>query len=260
MLEQAIQYANGKVVTAASVQTAVERTKGVKVSKADAPEVDVLLNLEDRIHQRMINQEPAVNVVAAALRRGRAGVANPNRPTGSFLFLGPTGVGKTELARSLAAVYFGDERQMIRLDMTEYQQAEDVERLLAAGGPAEKSLIMQIRQQPFSVVLLDEVEKSNQSVLNLLLQLLDEGQLTDKSGRPASFRNAIVIATSNAGSAEIAQRVSGGDSLESFERPLIDKLISEGQFKAELINRFDDVSLFRPLNQNELARVALLML
>ena len=149
---------------------------------------------------------------------------------------------------------------MIRLDMTEYQQAEDVERLLAAGGPAEKSLIMQIRQQPFSVVLLDEVEKSNQSVLNLLLQLLDEGQLTDKSGRPASFRNAIVIATSNAGSAEIAQRVSGGDSLESFERPLIDKLISEGQFKAELINRFDDVSLFRPLNQNELARVALLML
>ncbi|HZP55896.1 MAG TPA: AAA family ATPase, partial [Candidatus Saccharimonadales bacterium] len=220
----------------------------------------VLLHLEDLIHNRMINQERAVSVVSAALRRGRAGVADPKRPIGSFLFLGPTGVGKTELARSLAAVYFGDERQMIRLDMTEYQQSEDVERLLEVGNPTDKSLILKIREQPFSVVLLDEVEKAHPAVLNLLLQLLDEGQLTDKSGKAASFRNAIVIATSNAGSVEIAQRVAKGDSLESFERPLVDQLISQGQFKVELINRFDGVVLFRPLNEPELNQVAKLML
>ena len=208
----------------------------------------------------MINQERAVGVVSAALRRGRAGVADPRRPVGSFLFLGPTGVGKTELARSLAAMYFGDERRMIRLDMTEYQQSEDTQRLLETGGPANKSLILQIREQPFSVVLLDEVEKANPAVLNLLLQLLDEGQLTDRNGRPASFRNAIIIATSNAGSAEITQRVAAGDNLESFERPLIDKLIATDVFRAELINRFDEIVLFRPLDQAELTQVAGLML
>ncbi|HEX5395274.1 MAG TPA: AAA family ATPase, partial [Candidatus Saccharimonadales bacterium] len=260
LLSQALPYTEGKLLTASSVQSAIENTRGVKVAKAEAPEADTLLHLEDRIHGRMINQEKAVNAVAAALRRGRAGVADPRRPIGSFLFLGPTGVGKTELARSLAATYFGDERRMIRLDMTEYQQSEDVERLLSTGGPADKSLISQIREQPFSVVLLDEVEKSNQAVLNLLLQLLDEGQLTDKSGRPASFRNAIIISTSNAGSAEITQRVAAGDSLDAFQRPLIDKLIAAGQFKAELINRFDEVVLFRPLNQTELAQVAKLMM
>lgn len=260
LLHQALPYAEGKLMTAQSVQAAVERTRGVKVSKAEAAEADILLNLEDRIHRRMINQERAVEVVSSALRRGRAGVADPKRPVGSFLFLGPTGVGKTELARSLAAVYFGDERQMIRVDMTEFHQDEDAQRLLAAGGPVNKSLILQIRQQPFSVVLLDEVEKASSAVLNLLLQLLDEGRLTDKSGRAASFQNAIIIATSNAGSAEITQRVASGDNLESFERPLIDKLISGGVFRAELINRFDEVVLFRPLNQTELAQVAKLMI
>ena len=260
MLEQAVPYAEGKVITAASVQTAVEKTKGVKVAKADAPETDVLLHLEERIHQRMINQEPAVGVVAAALRRGRAGVASPNRPTGSFLFLGPTGVGKTELARSLAATYFGDEHQMIRLDMTEYQQDEDVARLLEAGGDVNKSLILSIRQQPFSVVLLDEVEKAHPNVLNLLLQLLDEGQLSDNTGKPASFKSAIIIATSNAGSAEITQRVGAGENLQNFERPLIDKLIADGTFRAELVNRFDEIVLFRPLDSRELTQVAGLML
>ncbi|HLG90782.1 MAG TPA: AAA family ATPase [Candidatus Saccharimonadales bacterium] len=260
LLQQAIPYTQNKIMTAESVQAAVEITHGVKVSKAQAPEADVLLHLEERIHSRMINQERAVQVVSAALRRGRAGVADPKRPVGSFLFMGPTGVGKTELARSLAAVYFGDERRMIRLDMTEYHQSEDAERLLQTGGPANKSLILQIREQPFSVVLLDEVEKASHDVLNLLLQLLDEGQLTDKTGRPASFRNAIIIATSNAGSAEIAQRVTAGDTLNSFERPLIDKLIAGGVFQAELINRFDSIVLFRPLDQAELSQVAQLML
>lgn len=260
LLEQSMPYANGNTLTAEAVQAAIEKTKGVKVSTAQAPEADMLLNLEDRIHERMINQKRAVNVIAAALRRGRAGVSNPKRPVGSFLFLGPTGVGKTELARSLAAVYFGNEQQMIRLDMSEYQRPEDVSRLLETGGQNNKSLLLAIRQQPFSVVLLDEVEKAHPNILNLLLQMLDEGQLTDDKGRPASFRSAIIIATSNAGAADIANRVKDGGTLDDFERPLIDKLIGQGQFKPELVNRFDEVVLFRPLNEEELGQVALVML
>lgn len=260
LLEQSLPYAQEAILTAQSVQQAVEKMRGVKVARAEAPEADTLLHLEDKIHQRMVNQKRAVTVVAAALRRGRAGVADPERPIGSFLFLGPTGVGKTELARSLAATYFGDEHQMVRLDMSEYQQPEDVQRLLATGDASAKSLILKIREQPFAVVLLDEVEKAHPDVLNLLLQLLDEGRLTDEKGHPASFKNAIIIATSNAGAVEITQRVQAGDSLESFERPLIEKLINGGQFKPELINRFDEVVLFRPLNMEELSQVATFML
>jgi ATP-dependent Clp protease ATP-binding subunit ClpC len=260
LLEQAVPYANQGALTASTVQMAIEKTKGVKVSAAQAPEADMLLHLEDHIHERMINQKRAVSVVASALRRGRAGVSNPKRPVGSFLFLGPTGVGKTELARSLAGVYFGDERQMIRLDMSEYQRPEDVSRLLATGGQNGNSLLLAIREQPFSVVLLDEVEKAHPNILNLLLQMLDEGQLTDEQGRPASFRSTIIIATSNAGAADIAQRVKSGNALDDFERPLIDKLIAEGQFKPELVNRFDEVVLFRPLTEEELSLVAQVML
>ncbi|HET8671907.1 MAG TPA: AAA family ATPase [Candidatus Saccharimonadales bacterium] len=260
LLEQAMPYAQDRVLNAEAIQLAIERTKGVKVSVAQAPEADMLLHMEDRIHERMINQKRAVTVVASALRRGRAGVSSPKRPLGSFLFLGPTGVGKTELARSLAAVYFGDEHNMIRLDMSEYQQAGDVTRLLAAGDANDKSLLLSIREQPFSVVLLDEIEKAHSNILNLLLQMLDEGQLTDQQGRPASFRSSIIIATSNAGAVDIAARVKEGGTLDDFERPLIDKLISAGQFKPELVNRFDEVVLFRPLNEDELAQIANVML
>lgn len=259
LLEQAIPYAHD-AITAETVQAALESTKGVKVSAAKAPEADMLLNLEDRIHERMINQKRAVNVVASALRRGRAGVSNPKRPVGSFLFLGPTGVGKTELARSLAAVYFGDEKQMIRLDMSEYQRPEDVTRLLAKGGQNDRSLLLAIREQPFSVVLLDEIEKAHPNILNLLLQMLDEGQLTDEQGRPVSFRSSIIIATSNAGASDITAQVRTGGNLDTFERPLLDKLIAGGQFKPELVNRFDEVVLFRPLNEEELGQVANVML
>ncbi|HUS26687.1 MAG TPA: AAA family ATPase [Nevskiaceae bacterium] len=261
LLEQAVPYANDKVLWPETVQSALEKMRGVRVSQAAAPEADMLLHLEDRIHERMINQVAAVNVIASALRRGRAGVANPKRPVGSFLFLGPTGVGKTELARSLASVYFGDEHQMVRLDMSEYQRPEDVTRLLATGAHADHSLLMSIRQQPFAVVLLDEVEKAHPNILNLLLQMLDEGQLTDEAGKPASFRSAIIIATSNAGATDIIERVRAGGGLDdTFERPLVNKLISSGQFKPELINRFDEVVLFRPLNLQEMTQVAQLML
>lgn len=260
LLQQALPYVAGKLMSAESIQQAVEKTRGVKVAKVEGPEADVLLHLEDLIHTRMINQERAVGVVAAALRRGRAGVADPKRPIGSFLFLGPTGVGKTELARSLAAIYFGNEQNMIRLDMSEYQQSIDTERLLNPGGTETKSLIVQVREQPFSVILLDEVEKAHPNILNLLLQILDEGQLSDVAGHATSFKNAIIIATSNAGAVEITQRVQAGDSLESFERPLVEQLIATGEFKPELVNRFDEVVLFRPLKIEELTQIAKLML
>lgn len=260
LLDQAVPFANNKVLTAQSLQTALEKTRGIHAGSVQVSETDVLLNLEDRIHERMINQTRAVTVVSAALRRARAGVSSPNRPIGGFLFLGPTGVGKTELAKSLAAVYFGDERQMIRLDMSEYQQESDVSRILDSGSGGSESLIMAVRKQPFSVILLDEIEKAHPNILNLLLQLLDEGQLTDAAGKIASFKNAIIIATSNAGAAAISKRVTEEESLETFERPLIDELIATGQFRPEFINRFDEVVLFRPLNLDELTQVAQLML
>jgi ATP-dependent Clp protease ATP-binding subunit ClpC len=260
LLEQSITHGVSGVITASSVQQAIEQTKGVKAGNAGPAEATELLNLEDKIHARMINQTRAVSVVSNALRRARAGVSNPNRPIGSFLFLGPTGVGKTELAKSIAATYFSSESNMIRLDMSEYQQDTDVARLLAGGEKESSSLILRIRQQPFSVVLLDEVEKAHPNVLNLLLQLLDEGQLTDSSGRAASFKDAVVIVTSNAGADTIRERIEQGEELETFEKEFTDQLISSGQFKPELLNRFDEIVLFRPLKPEELVEVVRLML
>lgn len=260
LLEQSLPHATNGIVTAQSVQAAIEQTRGVKVSSAAPAEADQLLHLEDTIHRRMINQSRAVTVVANALRRARAGVSNPKRPIGSFLFLGPTGVGKTELARSIAATYFGAETSMIRLDMSEYQQASDVARLIDSGNSEAASLIMSVRQQPFSVVLLDEIEKAHPNILNLLLQVLDEGHLTDASGRTASFKDTILICTSNAGANSIRQHVEQGEALESFEKPFVDELINSGQFKPELLNRFDEIVLFRPLTVDELVQVVTLMM
>jgi len=260
LLEQSLTHANNQLITAASVNAAIEQTRGVKAGAAAPVEADQLLHLEDAIHRRMINQKRAVEVVANALRRARAGVSSPNRPIGSFLFLGPTGVGKTELAKAIAATYFGNEAGMIRLDMSEYQQASDVSRILSDGQGESKSLLMQVRQQPFSVVLLDEIEKAHPNILNLLLQLLDEGQLTDSRGRVVSFKDAVVIATSNAGADSIRKHIEAGEQLEQFEQALSDELIDSGQFKPELLNRFDEMVLFRPLTPDELAQVVRLML
>jgi len=260
LLEQALTHPDQNVITTKSVEAAIEQTRGVKAGSAAPAEAQQLLNLEDQIHQRMINQTRAVQVVADALRRARAGVSNPNRPIGSFLFLGPTGVGKTELAKAIAATYFGDENNMVRLDMSEYQQESDVSRILSDGQGEAKSLIMAIRQQPFSVVLLDEIEKAHPNILNLLLQLLDEGKLTDTQNRAVSFKDAVVIATSNAGADSIRQKIEAGQELESFEREFTDQLINSGQFRPELLNRFDEIVLFRPLKPEELMQVVRLML
>ena len=260
LLSQAITKANNRVVDAISVAQTVEVAYGVKVSSAGANEADMLLNLESRIHERMINQNQAVGVVANAIRRARAGVASPKRPIGSFLFLGPTGVGKTELAKALAASYYGSEDNMTRLDMSEYQNPDDVKRLLSDGRNDSKSLILAVRQKPASVVLLDEIEKSHSNILNLLLQLLDEGNLTDTGGRQVSFKDCIIIATSNAGSTLIRERIESGDAAENLQPVLIEELMKNGPFKPELLNRFDEIVVFRPLNQSELYQVVEIML
>lgn len=261
LLESSAGYASGGLVTAESVQRGIEETVGVKVGVATAnDERETLLNLEDLIHKRMINQTRAVRVVSDALRRARAGVRNQDRPIGTFLFLGPTGVGKTELSKALADVYFGGEGRMIRLDLNEYVRPEDVSRLIADGADDPNSLTAQAMKQPFSVVLLDEIEKAHPQVLTTLLQLLDEGILRDVKNREISFRDAIVIATSNAGADRIREYIDRGYKLEQFEEQITNELISSGAFKPEFLNRFDEIVVFRPLTKPELLQVIDLIL
>lgn len=244
-----------------SVQKAIEVTTGVKTGSAGPAEAKQLLDLENLIHERMINQTQAVSAVAGALRRARAGVKDVKRPIGSFLFLGPTGVGKTELAKSLAAVYFGGEDRMIRLDMSEYQQTSDISRLLAAASEsgAGSSFLERVRQQPYSVILLDEIEKAHPDILNLILQLLDEGRLTDTSGKAVSFKDAIIILTSNALADDIRSAVAAGQDLANLHDGFIDKMINQHIFKPELLNRFDEIVTFRPLTAEELVSVVSIM-
>ena len=251
LLESAAQRASGGVVNPSVVAQTIEQTLGIKVGgnlqSGDAQaEKDKLLHLEELIHQRMINQTKAVSAVASALRRARAGVRNENRPIGTFLFLGPTGVGKTELAKSLAAVYFSGEDHLVRIDLNEYVRAEDVARLIADGATDPMSLSAQVQKDPFSVVLLDEIEKAHPNVLTTLLQVLDEGVLRDINNRPISFRDTILIATSNAGADKIRQYIEAGYQLE--------------QFKPEFLNRFDEIAVFRPLTKTELLQVIDLIL
>lgn len=256
LLESAASYAEGGLVTATSVQTAVEKSYGVKVKVAsDEEDRTKLLSLESLIHERMIDQIEAVSAVANALRRAAAGVKHAGRPIGTFLFLGPTGVGKTELAKTLSEVYFNGEDHIVRLDMNEFVSAADVSRLIRDGASDPLSLTAQVSKQPFSVVLLDEIEKAHPSVLTTLLQVLDEGVLRDEKNREISFRDCIIIATSNAGATEIRERITAGVQIEDFKDALIENLISSGEFKPEFLNRFDEICLFKPLSKDDLLQV-----
>lgn len=260
VLEGAITHAEGGVITEASIQKSLEVTLGVKIQTADPMEKQKLLNLEDEIHRRMINQKRAVAVVSDALRRARSGVNNPNKPIGTFLFMGPTGVGKTELSKALAEVYFSGADRIVRIDMNEFVRSEDVARLLAPVGENSTGLLSAIRRQPFTVVLFDEIEKAHPDVVNVLLQLLDEGVMRDTNNKEVSFKDAIIIATSNAGADAIRQQIDAGRNLEDFEEQFIEALVNSGIFKPEFLNRFDEIVLFRPLSKEELLQVVDLLI
>lgn len=261
LLETAASYAENGLVTERSVRVAIEKTKGVKLNVSETnEEKETLLNLEELIHKRMIDQEEAVKTVSDALRRAAAGVRSQSRPIGTFLFLGPTGVGKTELAKALAQVYFKGEGNIVRLDMNEYVTESDVARLLADGKDFSESLVAQVMKKPFSVVLLDEIEKAHPAVLTTLLQLLDEGILRDINNREVSFRDAIVIATSNAGADRIREYVKNGEDLAKMKAELIEEIIHSGQFKPEFVNRFDEICVFKPLGMSELREIVKLII
>ncbi len=261
LLTSAASYHDGGLVTMDSVQRAIEKTTGVKVGAvSEGDERDRLLNMETLIHKRMVNQDRAVQVVSDALRRARSGVGNKDRPIGTFLFLGPTGVGKTELSKALAEVYYGGEDRLIRVDLNEYVQSSDVDRLIADGAEDPSSLTARVMKRPFSVILLDEIEKAAPEVLSTLLQMLDEGILRDIKNREVSFRDAIVIATSNAGAERIRELIDRGYQLDQFEQQITDELIQSGQFRPEFLNRFDEIVIFRPFAKEELVQVLDLML
>ena len=260
LLEMSAGFADNKIVTASSVGRAVEQTMNVKVATADInEEKETLLNLENLLHARMVGQEKAVSAVANALRRARTGVRNQNRPIGTFLFLGPTGVGKTELSKSLSEVYFNGENNIVRLDLNEFVNLEDVSRLIADGARDSSSLTAQMMKKPFSVVLLDEIEKAHPNVLTALLQVLDEGILRDEKNREVSFRDAIIIATSNAGAERIQELISRGYDSSSAEEVIVNDLIASHEFRPEFLNRFDEIVVFEPLTKENLLQIIDLM-
>ncbi|EKE16371.1 MAG: ATPase AAA-2 protein [uncultured bacterium] len=220
-----------------------------------------LMNLEKNLHQQIIGQEEAVNQIAEALRRTRSGISNSKKPVGSFLFLGPTGVGKTETAKALAKIYFGDEEKMIRFDMSEFQTPSSIDRLIGSSQLNQPGrLATQVKDNPYSLILLDEIEKAYPEILDIFLQILDEGYVTDAFGEKINFRNTIIIATSNAGAALIKNEVEKGMAPELIKKDIIDYAVANNIFRVEFLNRFDGVIFFRPLMGSELTSVVKLML
>jgi ATP-dependent Clp protease ATP-binding subunit ClpB len=235
----------------------VSKWTHIPVSRLMEGEIQKLIHMEERLHQRVVGQDEAIRAVANAIRRARAGLQDPNRPLGSFIFLGPTGVGKTELARALAAFLFDDEHAMIRIDMSEYQEKHTVSRLLGAppgyvGYEEAGQLTEAVRRRPYSVVLFDEIEKAHPEVLNVLLQLLDDGRLTDGKGRTIDFKNTVVIMTSNLGSAALADLGDTGVD-EGVRRQVMDAL--RAHFRPEFINRVDEIIVFHPLSREQMKTI-----
>ncbi len=243
-------------VTSDEIAEVVSAWTGVPVAKMMQGELDKLKGLEDELHKRVIGQDEAVSAVAAAVRRSRAGLSDPDKPIGSFFFLGPTGVGKTELAKALAECLFDDERALVRIDMSEYMEKFSVQRLIGAppgyvGYDEGGQLTEAVRRRPYSVILLDEMEKAHPDVFNVLLQVLDDGRLTDGQGRQVSFKNTIIIMTSNVGSSAIAE-LAGKDD-EEMRRQIDDAMAKT--FRPEFLNRIDDIVVFQPLGMAQIEKI-----
>ena len=267
--ELAEQYDEGHTllrdkVTEEEIARIVARWTGIPVTKLMQGEREKLLHLDEVLHRRVIGQDEAVRKVADAILRSRAGIQNPQRPIGSFLFLGPTGVGKTELARALAEALFDDERSMVRIDMSEYMEKYSVSRLIGAppgyvGYEEGGQLTEAVRRRPYSVVLFDEVEKAHPDVFNVLLQVLDDGRITDSQGRTVDFKNTIIILTSNLGSGDILEGMQPDGTLSETARSRVEGLLRT-QFRPEFLNRLDEIVFYKPLTREEIARIVDLLL
>ena len=250
-------------VTAEDIAEVVSRQTGIPVSQLTQEERERLLKLEGQLHERVVGQEEAVEAVAEAVRRSRAGLSDPDRPIGSFLFLGPTGVGKTELARTLAEALFGDEAAMVRIDMSEFQERHTVSRLVGAppgyvGYEEAGQLTERVRRRPYSILLLDEIEKAHPDVFNILLQILDDGRLTDSQGRTVDFKNAVIIMTSNMGAERIQAHARKKESFEELKEDMVQ--IVRHHLRPEFVNRIDEIIVFRALTKEQIADIARLLL
>lgn len=258
-----------KAVSSEEIAQVVSQWTGVPVNQLTKEESERLLNMEKFLHERIVGQDKAVSTISKAIRRGRVGLKNPNRPIGSFIFLGPTGVGKTELCKSLAEAMFGDENAIIKLDMSEYMEKHTVSKLIGAppgyvGFDEGGQLTEKIRRKPYSVVLFDEIEKAHPDVFNMLLQILEDGVLTDSQGRKVSFKNAIIIMTSNVGASKITdEKLALGFVQEDGKKLSIEDLVMpdlKKTFKPEFLNRLDDIIVFNQLDQNDIEEIAKRML
>ena len=249
------------LVTVADVDRIVAGKTHAPVGQAEGSELEKLQHLEEYIHRDLVNQEDAVRSLSQTMTRLRAGITQRNKPAGSFLFTGPTGVGKTSAAQALAKTYFGKPDAMLRFDMSEYQAADAVDRFIGSVARSEPGqFVTKVRDMPFSVLLLDEIEKANPNVLNLLLQVLDEARLTDAFGKPVTFRQNIIVATSNAGSEFIRELVTTGVPVEEHAKRVTENLLKQGLFRPEFLNRFDGIIVFHPLTPEQIAQVARMML
>jgi len=241
------------------VSKIVSKWTGIPVAKMLEGEVKKLVTMEDRLRQRVVGQDVALERVSNAIRRSRAGLSDPKRPIGSFIFLGPTGVGKTELARALAEFLFDDEHALVRIDMSEYMERHAVSRLIGAppgyvGYEEGGQLTEQVRRRPYAVILFDEIEKAHQDVFNILLQIMDDGRLTDGQGRVVDFKNTIIIMTSNIGSTYLqAENMRSADDFARASRLVMEAL--HGHFKPEFLNRVDDIIVFIPLGREQLVKI-----
>jgi ATP-dependent Clp protease ATP-binding subunit ClpC len=263
---------NTSSVTEEEIAEIISSWTGIPVKRLAEDESERLLKMEEILHKRVVGQDEAVKAIAKAIRRGRVGLKDPKRPTGSFIFLGPTGVGKTELSKALAEAIFGDEDAMIRIDMSEYMEKHTVSRLVGSppgyvGYEEGGQLTEKVRRRPYSVLLFDEIEKAHPDVFNILLQILEDGILTDAQGRKVDFRNTIIIMTSNVGAREITERKKLGfavstderqENYENIKRNVMDEL--KKTFRPEFLNRIDEIIVFHQLEEEHIKQIATLML